>query len=92
MDENAIILGVQVSPICCIGRLRMVRARSLGEALADRMHAAGAGEILDEIRATGTSKSDPVKPKETQESTSPVSEAVEPSSTSSIPTTSPISL
>ncbi|VDO01264.1 unnamed protein product, partial [Rodentolepis nana] len=73
-DENAIILGVQVSPICCIGRLRMVRARSLGEALADHLHAAGAGEILAEIRATGTSKSDPVEPKQTQESASTTNE------------------
>lgn len=71
-DENSVILGVQVSPICGIGRLRMVRARSLGEALADHLRAAGAGEILAEIRETGTSKSDPVKPKQIQQSISTV--------------------
>ncbi|KAM7541741.1 hypothetical protein Aperf_G00000012711 [Anoplocephala perfoliata] len=60
-DEKSIILGVQVSPICSIGRLRMVRARSLGEALADRLHASGAGEILSEIRISGTSKITAVK-------------------------------
>ncbi|KAM3185197.1 hypothetical protein ACTXT7_006860 [Hymenolepis weldensis] len=69
-DENSIILGVQVYPICGVGRLRMVRARSLGEALADHLRAAGAGEILAEIRETGTSKSDPVKPKQIQQSIS----------------------
>ncbi|VUZ46471.1 unnamed protein product [Hymenolepis diminuta] len=71
-DENSVILGVQVSPICGIGRLRMVRARSLGEALADHLRAAGAGEILAEIRESGTLKSDPVKPKQIQQSISTI--------------------
>ncbi|CDS37641.1 porphobilinogen deaminase [Echinococcus multilocularis] len=53
-DEDAVFLGVQVSPICPTGRLRMARARRLGESLAERLYASGAAEILAEIRASAT--------------------------------------
>ncbi|KAL5108036.1 Porphobilinogen deaminase [Taenia crassiceps] len=49
-DEEAVFLGVQVAPICPVGRLRMARARRLGESLADRLYTSGAAEILTEIR------------------------------------------
>ncbi|VDM32277.1 unnamed protein product [Hydatigera taeniaeformis] len=49
-DGHAVFLGVQVAPICSVGRLRMARARRLGESLADRLYTSGAAEILKEIR------------------------------------------
>uniref|UniRef100_A0A0R3W2K4 hydroxymethylbilane synthase n=1 Tax=Taenia asiatica TaxID=60517 RepID=A0A0R3W2K4_TAEAS len=54
-DEKAVFLGVQVAPIPPLGRIRMARARRLGESLADRLYVSGAAEILTEIRASATS-------------------------------------
>uniref|UniRef100_A0A0X3Q2A2 hydroxymethylbilane synthase n=1 Tax=Schistocephalus solidus TaxID=70667 RepID=A0A0X3Q2A2_SCHSO len=48
-DERAILLGLNVRPACAIARLRMARARRLGQELADQVRRAGADKILAAI-------------------------------------------
>ena len=51
-DSKAIFLGVRVSPICEIGRLRMAISERVGAILAEKLLAAGAKKILDGIKKT----------------------------------------
>uniref|UniRef100_A0A5K3EFH2 hydroxymethylbilane synthase n=1 Tax=Mesocestoides corti TaxID=53468 RepID=A0A5K3EFH2_MESCO len=60
-DDKSVFLGVHVAPICRVARLRMARARRLGEELADRLYAAGAAEILTEIKLAAASTCQPTK-------------------------------
>ncbi|BHF68681.1 hypothetical protein SprV_0301172000 [Sparganum proliferum] len=61
-DERAIILGINVRPACAIARLRMARARRLGQELADQVRRAGADKILEQIVHANASTQSPPDP------------------------------